>query len=322
MKILVTGAAGFIGMHVAQKLLHRGDDVIGIDCLNDYYDKNLKLARLKNLASNHNFKFQEVDISNIVELNKLFEEEKPQHVINLAAQVGVRYSLVNPHAYTVNNILGFANILEACRHNKVEHLVYASSSSVYGGNQKIPFSSTDRVDSPISFYAATKKSNELMAYSYSHLYGLPTTGLRYFTVYGPWGRPDMAPWLFTKAILEDRPIKIFNYGLMKRDFTYVDDIAEGTVLALNRKSNDHYKIYNIGGGQQVELNSFIRHIEHSLGKEAKKEYLDIQPGDVVDTFADVEDMRVDFGFEPKVSIDQGIANWVSWYKKYHAKEFS
>ena len=332
MKVLVTGAAGFIGMHVSKTLAERGDTVVGIDNLNDYYDKNLKLARLDQLKPFDNFKFTEVDIADSEVIQRLFAAEKFDRVVNLAAQAGVRYSLKNPQAYFQSNMLGFGNILEGCRHSKVEHLVYASSSSVYGLNSRMPFKITDSVDHPLSLYAASKKSNELMAHSYSHLYGLPTTGLRYFTVYGPWGRPDMSPWLFTSAILEGRPIDVFNHGKMRRDFTYVDDIVEGTVRALDRVAEpnpsfdtDHpdpgtsfapYKLYNIGNHQPVELMTFIETIESALGMQAKKNFLPMQPGDVIATYADVEALRKDVGFEPRTPLATGIEQWVSWYRAY------
>ncbi|MGA7178828.1 MAG: NAD-dependent epimerase [Thiobacillaceae bacterium] len=332
MKILVTGCAGFIGMHVANILLKRGDDVIGIDNLNDYYDPKLKLARLEQLKPYSNFHFVRGDISDRMNMEELFAKEHFKRVINLAAQPGVRYSLKNPHAYIQSNVVGFANLLEGCRHHGVEHFVYASSSSVYGANTKMPFSVDDNVDHPVSLYAATKKSNELMAHTYSHLYGLPTTGLRYFTVYGPWGRPDMSPWLFTSAILEDRPIDVFNHGKMRRDFTYVDDIAEGTVRVMGRipqpdptydhvngspaQSHAPYRVYNIGNHQPVELMTFIGTIEEVLGKVAKKNFLPMQPGDVEATYADVDALRKDVGFEPKTPLETGIANWAAWYRSY------
>jgi UDP-glucuronate 4-epimerase len=333
MKVLVTGAAGFIGMHVAEILLKRGDEVVGIDNLNDYYDPNLKLARLERLKPYPNFKFVRGDISDRVTVEDLFAAEKFNKVINLAAQPGVRYSLKNPYVYIQTNLVGFGNLLEGCRHNNVEHFVYASSSSVYGANTHMPFSVHDNVDHPVSLYAASKKANELMAHTYSHLYGLPTTGLRYFTVYGPWGRPDMSPWLFTSAILEDRTIDVFNLGKMQRDFTYIDDIAEGTVRVLDKIATPNpdfttdapdpgtsyapYRVYNIGNHQPVELMTFIKTIEDSLGQEAKKNYLPMQPGDVVATYANVDDLKRDVGFEPKTELATGIANWAAWYRQYH-----
>jgi UDP-glucuronate 4-epimerase len=332
MKVLITGVAGFIGMHVAEILLKRGFQVVGIDNLNDYYSPSLKLARLQQLKSHPGFSFEQGDIANQATVANLFAREKPNRVVSLAAQAGVRYSLQNPQAYIQSNLVGFGNILEGCRHNNVEHLVYASSSSVYGANTKMPFSVTDNVDHPVSLYAATKKANELMAHSYSHLYNLPTTGLRYFTVYGPWGRPDMSPWLFTSAILEGRTIDVFNQGKMLRDFTYIDDIAEGTVRVLDKiphlskaqtyndlaqgGSYSPYKIYNIGNHQPVELMEFIKTIERTLGVEAKKNFMPMQSGDVVATYADIEDLKRDIGFEPKTHLSDGIAKWVEWFKKY------
>jgi UDP-glucuronate 4-epimerase len=319
-------------MHVAQILLARGDVVIGIDNLNDYYEPRLKLARLDRLKSYSNFKFVQGDIADRIAVDELFATEKPNRVINLAAQPGVRYSLQNPYVYIQTNLVGFGNLLEGCRHNCVEHFVYASSSSVYGANTHMPFSVHDNVDHPVSLYAASKKANELMAHTYSHLYGLPTTGLRYFTVYGPWGRPDMSPWLFTSAILEGRPIDVFNMGKMQRDFTFVDDIAEGTVRVLDHipignpafstdepdpgSSYAPYKVYNIGNHQPVELMTFIKTIENTLGQEAIKNFLPMQPGDVVATYADVEDLRRDVGFEPDTTLTEGIAKWVDWYIDY------
>jgi UDP-glucuronate 4-epimerase len=332
MKVLVTGTAGFIGMHVAHILLKRGNQVIGIDNLNDYYDPMLKRARLDQLRPYANFSFVEGDIADWPALNALFNREKPNRVVNLAAQAGVRYSLKNPHAYIQTNLVGFGNILEGCRHHGVEHLVYASSSSVYGANTHVPFSVQDNVDHPVSLYAASKKANELMAHSYSHLYGLPTTGLRYFTVYGPWGRPDMSPWLFTSAILEGRPIDVFNHGNMQRDFTYIDDIAEGTVRLLDRiaapdpyynnarpdpsVSYAPFRVYNIGNHQPIELMTFIQTIETALGQEAKKNFLPMQNGDVVATYADIEALKRDVSFEPKTSLVEGITRWAAWYKTY------
>ncbi len=333
MKVLVTGCAGFIGMHVARLLLERGDEVLGLDNLNDYYDPRLKLARLEQLKPWPGFRFLQADISDRLAMEDLFARERFQRVIHLAAQPGVRYSLKNPHAYIQTNLVGFANLLEGCRVSGVEHLVYASSSSVYGANTRMPFSVHDNVDHPVSLYAATKKANELMAHTYSHLYGLPTTGLRYFTVYGPWGRPDMSPWLFTSAILEGRPIEVFNHGRMRRDFTYIDDIAEGTVRVLDQiarpnpdfrtdapdpgSSHAPYRVYNIGNHQPVELLTFIGTLEQALGRQARKNFLPMQPGEVVATYADIEDLRRDVGFEPKTSLKEGIARWVAWYKDYH-----
>ena len=323
MKVLVTGVAGFIGMHVAQRLLARGDTVVGIDNLNEYYDPALKHARLAQLAPHVDFKFELMDIADRSAIANLFEREKFDRVVHLAAQAGVRYSLQNPHAYVDSNLVGFVNVLEGCRHNAVQHLVYASSSSVYGGNTKMPFAESDAVDHPVSLYAATKKANELMAHSYSHLYGLPTTGLRFFTVYGPWGRPDMSPWLFTSAILEGRTIDVFNHGKMQRDFTYIDDIADGTVRVLDRVAQPNpassyapYKVYNIGNHTPVELMTFIQTIEESLGQVAKKNFLPMQPGDVVATYADVANLHADTGFEPKTELFNGIGHWTDWYKSF------
>ncbi len=335
MKILVTGAAGFIGMHVARRLLDRGDNVIGIDNLNDYYDPKLKQSRLDGLTPYANFRFLKIDIADSVALNKLFAAEKIQRVIHLAAQAGVRYSLTHPQAYIQSNLVGFGNMLESCRLNDIEHLVYASSSSVYGANTQMPFSVHDDVSHPVSLYAATKKSNELMAHSYSHLFGLPTTGLRYFTVYGPWGRPDMSPWLFSSAILEGRPIDVFNHGKMQRDFTYIDDIAEGTVRALDHLATPDpkfdskqpdpaisfapYRVYNIGNHQPVELMTFIETIEKALGQKAKMNFLPMQAGDVLATYADVDDLRREVGFEPKTPLSDGIAQWAHWFREYTAR---
>lgn len=335
MKVLVTGAAGFIGMHVARLLLERGDEVVGIDNLNDYYDPRLKAARLEHLAPFANFRFVRMDVADTAAITELFAAERFRRVIHLAAQAGVRYSLTNPQAYIQSNLVGFGNILEGCRHNAVEHLVYASSSSVYGANTRMPFSVHDEVNHPVSLYAATKKSNELMAHSYSHLFGLPTTGLRYFTVYGPWGRPDMSPWLFSSAILEGRSIDVFNHGKMRRDFTFVDDIAEGTVRVMDHvatgnadfnpnhpdpgSSRAPYRVYNIGNQQPVELMTFINTIEQALGKEAQKNFLPMQAGDVLATFADVEDLKKDIGFSPKTSLETGIARWAEWFRAYAGK---
>jgi len=324
MKVLLTGAAGFIGSHLSEALIARGDTVVGID--------NLLTGDLAQLKAFANFSFVKGDIADRMAMEELFAKGHFQRVINLAAQPGVRYSLKNPHAYIQTNLVGFGNILEGCRHNGVEHLTYASSSSVYGANTKMPFSVHDNVDHPVSLYAASKKANELMAHTYSHLYGLPTTGLRYFTVYGPWGRPDMSPWLFTSAILEGRPIDVFNHGKMQRDFTYVEDIAEGTVRVLDRipaanpgfdratpdpsSSYAPYKVYNIGNHQPVELMTFIKTIEDSLGQEAQKNFLPMQPGDVEATYADIEELKRDVGFEPKTVLAEGIARWVEWYRAY------
>lgn len=320
-------------MHVAKALLARGDEVIGIDNLNDYYDPTLKIARIENICSNPNFKFVKADITDSFAIKDLFVMERPKRVIHLAAQPGVRYSLKNPNAYIQSNLVGFVNIIEACRHHNIEHLVYASSSSVYGSNTRLPFSTRDNTDHPVSLYGATKKANELIAHSYSHLFQIPTTGLRYFTVYGPWGRPDMSPWLFTKAIVEGYTIDVFNNGEMKRDFTFVEDIAEGTLLVLDKipirnpmfstdrpePSSSHapYKIYNIGNHQPIELMTFIKTIEDILGRVAKKNFVDIQPGDVVSTFASVDDLEVDFGFKPKTDLKVGLYKWIEWYKAHN-----
>ena len=332
-KILVTGAAGFIGFHLAKRLLAQGVEVVGLDNLNDYYDVNLKNARLKLLEECPGFRFFRMELSDRQGVAGLFQEERFDAVVNLAAQAGVRYSLVNPHAYTESNISGFLNILEGCRHNGVGHLVYASSSSVYGANTAMPFSVHHNVDHPVSLYAATKKANELMAHTYSSLYGIPTTGLRFFTVYGPWGRPDMALFLFTKAILEGRPIDVFNYGLMQRDFTFVDDIAEGVsrvighvpsgTAAWNGASPDPgtsyapYRIYNIGNNNPVELLRFIEVLEKALQKSARKNLLPMQAGDVPATYADVDDLMREVGFRPATPIEEGIGRFVAWYRAYY-----
>lgn len=324
--ILVTGSAGFVGFHLCQKLLANGETVIGVDNLNDYYDVNLKQARLEQLFPYDNFKFFQLDIANRDKIAELFATCKPELVINLAAQAGVRHSLTHPHTYVDSNLVGFTNVLEGCRHTGVKHLVYASSSSVYGANTKIPFAVGDRVDHPVSLYAATKKANELMAYTYSHLYQIPTTGLRFFTVYGPWGRPDMAYFSFTKSILNRQPIKVFNYGKMRRDFTYIDDIVEGIVRVADRipRSNSTpetnsapHKIYNIGNHQPVKLVDFIETLEKHLGIEARKELLPMQPGEVTDTYADIEDLMKDTGFKPNTSLDVGLKHFVEWYRSYY-----
>lgn len=326
--ILVTGAAGFIGFHVSQKLLEQGETVIGIDNLNDYYDVNLKYGRLAQLT-HPNFRFHKLDIADHEDLADLFDQYDCDRVIHLAAQAGVRYSLKNPHAYADSNLTGFINILEGCRRHKIQHLVYASSSSVYGANRTIPFSTCDNVDRPLSLYAATKKANELMAYSYSHLYGIPATGLRFFTVYGEWGRPDMAVFKFTQAILEGRPIDVYNYGEMKRDFTYIDDIVEGVIRVLDRSpiiaasAQDGaivppYRLYNIGNHQPVELLHFIEVLEDCLGVKAKKNLLPLQPGDVLETYADITDLVRDVGFAPSTSIEVGLSRFVSWYCERYA----
>ena len=333
MKVLVTGAAGFIGFHLSKRLLERNDEVIGLDNLNDYYDVNLKLARLKQVTLNPSFKPVRLDLANRDAMKGLFEEEKFDVVVNLAAQAGVRYSLINPYSYIDSNVSGFLNILEGCRHNNVKHLVFASSSSVYGANTKMPVSVHDHVDHPVSLYAATKKANELMAHTYASLYKMPCTGLRFFTVYGPWGRPDMALFLFTKAIIEGRPIDIFNYGKMQRDFTYIDDIVEGIVRVMDNiaapdaawtgdapdsaTSYAPYKLYNIGNNNPVELMHYIKVLEDCLGKKAEKNLLPIQAGDVPATYADVDDLMKDVGFKPSTSIEHGITKFVEWYKEYY-----
>ncbi len=332
-RALVTGAAGFIGFHLTSRLLQMGVSVIGIDNLNDYYDPRLKEDRLRLLSANDRFSFHRVDMTDTRAMDKVFSDHKPDIVVNLAAQAGVRYSLTNPRAYIDANVVGFLNVLEGCRHHGVGHLVFASSSSVYGANTLMPFSVHHNVDHPVSLYAATKKANELMAHTYSHLYRIPCTGLRFFTVYGPWGRPDMALFLFTKAILNDQPIQVFNHGNMQRDFTYIDDIVEGVVRIMGRLpepnadwSGDHpdpgtsrapYRIYNIGNNQPVTLNRFIETIEACLGKTARKIYMDMQPGDVPATYADVDDLMRDAGFKPATPLDVGIARFVDWYREYY-----
>ncbi len=333
MKILVTGAAGFIGFHTAQILLERGDEVVGLDNLNDYYDVSLKQARLEILRRSPNFKFVKLDLADRPGMADLFAREKFARVINLAAQAGVRYSIQNPLAYIDSNVVGFANILEGCRHNGVEHLVYASTSSVYGANTKMPFSVHQNVDHPLSFYAATKKANELMAHTYAHLYSLPVTGLRFFTVYGPWGRPDMALFLFTKNIIEGKPINVFNYGNHRRDFTYIDDIAQGVVRVTDRiaqpntdwnsddpdpaSSKGPYRLYNIGNNEPVELMKYIECIENCLGKKAEKNLLPLQQGDVPDTFADVDALVQDVGYKPATPVEEGVRRFVEWYVRYY-----
>jgi UDP-glucuronate 4-epimerase len=332
-KVLVTGTAGFIGFHLSQRLLSRGDEVFGLDNLNDYYDVSLKKDRLVQLEGKTTFNFCNLDLADSAGIARLFAEQHFDVVVNLAAQAGVRYSLENPHAYVDSNLVGFINVLEGCRHSAVKHLVFASSSSVYGANTKTPFSVHDNVDHPVSLYAATKKANELMAHTYSHLYSLPTTGLRFFTVYGPWGRPDMALFLFTKAILENQPINVFNYGKMKRDFTYIDDIIEGVVRVMDNipepnptwsshipdpaTSSSPYKIYNIGNNQPVELMHFIQVLEDCLGIAAQKNMLPIQPGDVPITYADVDDLIEDVGFKPNTPIEIGVERFVKWYRSYY-----
>ncbi|MHC4552527.1 MAG: NAD-dependent epimerase [Planctomycetota bacterium] len=348
MKILVTGTAGFVGYHLALRLLERGDEVVGLDNINDYYDRAVKYGRLANTGIDKdvieynklipsgtydNYQFIQMNLEDKDNIDKLFAGQKFDKVCNLAAQAGVRYSLVNPQAYINANIVGFVNILEACRHNEVQHLAYASSSSVYGLNESMPFSTSDNVDHPVSLYAASKKSNELMAHTYSHLFGVPTTGLRFFTVYGPWGRPDMALFLFTKAILEDRPIDVFNYGEMKRDFTYIDDIVEGVVRVIDHPpagnagwtgaspdpscSKAPYKVYNIGNSSPVKLMDFIEAIETALGKQAEKNMMPIQPGDVPATWADVSDLIRDLDYQPKTPIQEGVRRFVEWYKAFY-----
>lgn len=339
MKVLITGTAGFIGFHLANKLLEQGMEVVGIDNINNYYSTNLKMARLaeagisdeannwnKKIASKKtpNYTFIRMNLEDRDQINRLFAEERFDVVCNLAAQAGVRYSIENPHAYIDSNIVGFINILEACRHNKIKHLVYASSSSVYGNSAKMPLSVSDPVDNPISLYAATKKSNELMAHTYSHLFGIPTTGLRFFTVYGPWGRPDMAYFSFTKNILEEQPIRIFNNGDLYRDFTYIDNIVDGIAKIINQnqvsriKNQELYKLYNIGNSTPVKLLDFIEIIEKALGKEAIKEYTEMQPGDVYKTFADVSNLEKDFGYSPDTPLEKGIGEFVKWYRQFYS----
>lgn len=318
-RILVTGAAGFIGAALCLALTKRGYRVLGLDNLNDYYNVQLKIDRLHRLDNNDLFHFERVDISEKVALKSSFDLFHPEIVVNLAAQAGVRYSILNPDSYTKSNLVGFANILECCREAKVEHLIFASSSSVYGKNEKIPFSEEDNVDRPVSYYAATKKANELMASAYSELYKIRTTGLRFFTVYGPWGRPDMAPWLFTKAILENKTIKVFNYGKMRRDFTYIDDIVSGMMGVIESKKlgADLFNIYNIGNNEPEELGYFIEIIEKECGRSANKEFLPMQMGDVPVTYADISKLSAVTGFKPKVSLEEGLQKFVSWFKKYH-----
>lgn len=332
MKVLVTGAAGFIGMHVSQLLLARGDEVVGLDNLNNYYDPKLKEDRLARLLPRAGFRFVKLDVADRAGVEQLFRDERFERVVHLAAQAGVRYSLVNPQAYIDSNVVGFTNILEGCRHHQVQHLVYASSSSVYGGNTAMPFSEHHNIDHPVSMYAATKKANELMAHTYSHLFGLPTTGLRFFTVYGPWGRPDMALFLFTKAMLANEPIKVFNHGRMVRDFTYIDDIAEGVVRTLDRiasadpafdaaapdpaRSNAPYRVFNIGNNDPVQLMEFIEAIEGAIGRPAQKEFLPLQDGDVPATYADVSELEAWTGFRPRTPVVQGIGRFVQWYRDY------
>ncbi len=331
--ILVTGAAGFIGYHVSRRLLERGDQVLGLDNLNSYYDVQLKEARLAKLTPFQRFRFLKLDVADRTAMATAFADQPIDKVVHLAAQAGVRYSLVNPQAYIDSNIVGFLHILEGCRHARVQHLVFASSSSVYGGNTRLPFSVHDNVDHPISLYAASKKANELMAHSYAHLYGVPCTGLRFFTVYGPWGRPDMALFLFTKAILEGQPIDVFNFGNMRRDFTYIDDIVEGVIRVLDKPatpdpkwsgetpdpgtSSGPYRIYNIGNRQPVDLMRFVELLEEVLGKKAEKRRLPLQPGDVPATYADVDDLVRDVGFKPDTPVEVGIRRFVQWYRDYY-----
>ncbi|PIU49685.1 MAG: capsular biosynthesis protein CpsI [Desulfobacterales bacterium CG07_land_8_20_14_0_80_52_14] len=330
---LITGAAGFIGYHLSERLCREGWQVTGIDNLNSYYDVRLKKARLDQLLKNNLFSFSKIDLSDKSGMEALFKKEKIDVVVNLAAQAGVRYSLTNPHAYIQSNIVGFLNLLECCRHHPIGHLVFASSSSVYGANTRMPFSVHDNVDHPVSLYAATKKADELMAHTYSHLYGLPVTGLRFFTVYGPWGRPDMALFLFTRAILEGKPIQVFNHGRMQRDFTYIDDIIEGVFRVMKRipepdpawdgnspdpgTSSAPYRLYNIGNNNPVSLMDFIVAIETALGKTAQKIFVDLQPGDVPATYADIDDLAHDVGFKPETAIEDGIQRFVDWYRDYY-----
>lgn len=333
MKILVTGSAGFIGSAMSLRLLERGDEVIGIDDLNDYYDVRLKYARLERNKAHKNYTEVVVNIVDRGAVERVFSKHRPQRVVNLAAQAGVRYSLQNPHAYVNTNLVGFINILEGCRHNQIEHLVYASSSSVYGANTHMPFSVHDNVDHPVSLYAASKKANELMAHTYSHLYQLPVTGLRFFTVYGPWGRPDMALFLFTRNILADKPIDVFNYGDHRRDFTYIDDIVEGVIRVLDRPARSNpqwsgrspdpatstapYRLYNIGNNKPVELLRYIEVLESCLGKKAQRNLLPLQLGDVPDTYADVDNLVEDVGYQPTTPIESGISRFVDWYRAYY-----
>ena len=333
MKILLTGAAGFIGMTTTLRLLHRGDEVVGLDNLNDYYEVSLKHNRLARLTPHPNFRFVQMDVADRVGMEKLFAEERFDRVVHLAAQAGVRYSLQNPHAYIDSNIVGFMNVLEGCRYSQVQHLVDASSSSVYGGNTRMPFSEHDSVDHPVSMYAATKKANELMAHTYSHLFKLPTTGLRFFTVYGPWGRPDMALFLFTKAILEGRPIDVFNHGRMQRDFTFVDDIVEGVIRVMDRAAEPHpaylsdtpdpgtsnapFRVFNIGNHNPVQLLDYIACVEEALGLKAQKNLLPLQDGDVPATYADVDALRDWVGFTPATDVRVGVGRFVDWYRGYY-----
>jgi UDP-glucuronate 4-epimerase len=332
-RVLITGAAGFIGFHLSLRLLKEGCHITGLDNLNDYYDVNLKKDRLRLLEKSEKFNFIKTELADTEGMHRIFKNQIFDVVVNLAAQAGVRYSLINPHAYVSSNLVGFTNILECCRHANVAHLVFASSSSVYGANTNMPFSIHHNVDHPVSLYAASKKANELMAHTYSHLYGLPCTGLRFFTVYGPWGRPDMALFLFTRAILEGKPIQVFNHGNMQRDFTYIDDIVEGVVRVMAKLpapnpdwSSDEpdpgtsyapYKLYNIGNNAPVQLKKFIAVIENALGQQAEKEFLDLQPGDVLATYADVDDLMNDVGFKPATPIETGIERFIVWYREYY-----
>ncbi|MCP3669889.1 MAG: NAD-dependent epimerase [Gammaproteobacteria bacterium] len=333
MKVLITGSAGFIGSALSLRLLERGDEVIGLDCLNDYYDVNLKKARLARTQSHPNYTDLRINLEDRQAVADAFAKHKPNRVVNLAAQAGVRYSIENPQSYIDTNLVGFGNVLEGCRHNEVEHLVYASSSSVYGANTNMPFSVHDNVDHPLSLYAASKKANELMAHTYSHLYQLPVTGLRFFTVYGPWGRPDMALFLFTRSILAGEPINVFNYGNHRRDFTYINDIVEGVIRTLDQVATPNlewngdkpdsatslapYRLYNIGNNNPVELREYISVLEECLGKKAKQNLLPLQPGDVPDTYANVEALVQDTGYKPETTIHEGIANFVEWYREYY-----
>ncbi len=332
-RVLVTGAAGFIGAALSHALLGRGDEVLGYDNLNDYYDVTLKRARLARLEAHDGFRFRQAALEDRTALEKAFADFQPDHVVNLAAQAGVRYSIENPHAYVQSNLVGFMNILECCRHGAVRHLVYASSSSVYGGNRKLPFATSDAVDHPVSLYAASKKANELMAHTYSHLYDLPTTGLRFFTVYGPWGRPDMALFIFTRKILAGEPIDVFNYGRHRRDFTYIDDIVEGVVRTIDRparpdpdydpeapvsnRSSAPWRVYNIGNNTPVELDTYIGLIEEAVGRKAEKNLLPMQPGDVPDTWADVSALTRDTGYRPDTPVEVGVKRFVDWYREYY-----
>ena len=333
MKILVTGAAGFIGYHTASHLLERGDEVVGLDNLNDYYDVNLKYARLERLEARDNFRFVRLDLADRDGMAATFRDARFDRVIHLAAQAGVRYSIDDPHAYVDSNLVGFLNVLEGCRHHDVEHLVYASTSSVYGANTRMPFSEHDLADHPLALYGATKRANELMAHSYSHLFGLPTTGLRFFTVYGPWGRPDMALFKFTRAILAGEPIQVFNYGRHKRDFTFVEDIVEGVVRACDRPAEPNpqwdsdapdpatsaapFRLYNIGNNQPVELTRYIEVIEDCLGRKAERELLPLQPGDVPDTYADASELAANVGYQPATPVEEGVRRFVDWYRDYY-----